>query len=319
MAVLGFAIIALSCSDDVADPVDVDINKPLVVTHISSEAGSAIVIDGQEDAAWNDAKEFKYVIIDQDSVPYIMHLKALTDSTYFYLLARWGDPTEDIRPDFWLFIQPWYRSGGQDFFCAIFDNGSNGTAGVDCYKMCHRDDRDIPDAMVNPGTGMIDAWIWMSGLTNPVNTLEDIHYAADSSFRIDDETVQNAYVANYDGRQEPVWMPNNVPNHRTDFMFFEDITDFIMQFELDSIPGYYLNERSFFFGTSKWEVEAKGLYDNVLGQWVVEFRRKLDTGHDDDIPFVLGETINCAIAVTDNPNFNSPYPHVGRSPIEIQF
>jgi hypothetical protein len=325
MTIAGFALIILSCSDEVADPIELDLNKPLVVRHITSDVGSAIVIDGQVDAAWNDAEEYEYIIYDMDSVPFILTLQALTDSTHFFLLARWGDPVEDIRPNFWLWdpARGFYRTGGQDFFCAIFDDGRNGTVGVDCAQMCHRDEMDVPDAMINPGPGMIDAWVWMSGLTNPVGTLEDIHYSADSSFREDDQTVQNAYVLNYGGAQnpDPVWMPEDAPYHRTDFMFYDEIIDFhqIIEPQLDSIPGYYLNDRSTFTGTSKWEVDAKGTFDNALGQWVVEFRRELDTGHDDDIPFVLGETINCAIGVTDNPHFNSPYSHVGRSPIEIRF
>ncbi len=314
---LGVALAVVSCGDDEGtDPVEIDINQPLVVQHISP--AEAPVIDGTVDAVWDGVKEFSFVMANTASGSSdldLVRMRAMTDSTYFYWLVEWKDPERNIRPDFWTFDGPTPRSsGGQDFFMAIFDDGRNDTIGANCYLMCHDtdDDDEIADEMVNPGPGMIDVWLWTSGQSNPANTLEDLSYPADSGSRYDDVSANPAFLRNESSNQ-PRWVHKDWPDHPTEFLFADDTVTYnvsTMPDNIDSVPGYIIFEEGF-FGGSKWDVDASGSYDRVAGRWTLEMRRELTTGNDDDIPFVLGQPLNVSFAVTNRPIFNTTYPHVG--------
>jgi hypothetical protein len=45
----------------------------------------------------------------------------------------------------------------------------------------------------------------------------------------------------------------------------------------------------------------------------------MNTGHSDDIPFALGEKINCTAGITNSPVGNSAFPHYGTEPFDLQF
>ena len=60
------------------------------------------------------------------------------------------------------------------------------------------------------------------------------------------------------------------------------------------MPKYILNPNA---SGSIADIRAKGVWSN--GRWHLELRRKLNTGHDDDVVFRPGETIKGAIAVFD--------------------
>jgi len=327
---LGLALLIVSCGDDDGtDPVIVDINLPLEVQHITPS--DAPVIDGTIDAIWEEMKEYSYVmkntITGSDDLE-LIRMRAMTDSTNFYWLVQWMDPELNIRPDFWTYngTVP-SSSGGQDFFFAIFDDGRNDTVSANCYIMCHDledDGDDLPDMMVNPGPGRIDVWLWTSGQSNPAYTLEDLSYPADSGSRYDDVAANNAFYSNESANQ-PKWVHEDWPNHPTDFLYAEDTISFdvsTMPGNIDSIPGYIISDQSS-YGGSKWDIEAHGSYDPVVGRWTLELKRALSTGNDDDIPFVIGQTIHVSFGVTNRPYYNTPYPHVGLdstiTPIEIRF
>jgi hypothetical protein len=87
-----------------------------------------------------------------------------------------------------------------------------------------------------------------------------------------------------------------------------------------TIPGYVLADSvTYHQDESRWEIVAKGVYDSASTSWTVEIRRRLDTGHADDIAFVLGEDVSCSVGFTDSPNHNSPGPHFGSEQFVIEF
>jgi len=312
-------VVWISCTDDPTEPVIVDVGGTLVALHISG--GEAPVIDGILDATWDLAAEKSYPLEDDDGELTLVRLKAMVDTTNndFYMLAVWKDADETIRPDSWFFNPNAFTFGGQDFFCAMFDDGDNGDFGADCYQMCHDvDGDDIGDEMVNPGPSMIDAWFWQAGITNPLSTLEEISYPADSGRRTDDVQLNAAYIKNDDFTGEPRWKHKDSPNHPTDFLHMADTVSFVFESGLDSIPGYALVDPSQFLGASKWDVEAKAVYDNLTGAWVLEIRRSMTTGNVDDVQFIRGQLVNCTVAVASNLNFNNPYPHFGSEEFQIQ-
>jgi hypothetical protein len=366
MALFALMIVIVSCSEDTTEPVTVDIGGTLVVA--SLPAGEEIVIDGVADAAWDKVKQH-YVVLDdslikdiddvisntEDKDAMLMRLKAIADEEYFYLLAGWSDTSgADVTPDQWYFDpsgNPDIRNlghgeGGQDFFFAMFDDGRNTSVGADCWKMCHIEkiDDSLHTYMENGGPGMVDAWIWKAGQTDPTHTLDDIQYLSGERYS-NDVTVQNIPVWEQNIRnlatdRRPKYMHQDTVDYTGEFLFQTEKIDFHDQTRDTSgkflfwpqtyhIPGYVVRESvTPSDNESLWEIEAKGSYDNVEMTWTLEIKRKLNTGHPDDIPFVKGSTVDCSVGITKDMTFfgapfnkfrNITYPPLASRPFQLKF
>jgi hypothetical protein len=364
MALFALMIVIVSCSEDTTEPVTVDIGGTLVVT--SLPAGEEIVIDGVADAAWDKVKQH-YVVLDDsllegvddvisdtdDKKPMLMRLKAVADEEYFYLLAGWSDTSgADVTPDQF----HWYNSngdfsvrneghgnGGQDFFFAMFDDGRNNSVGANCWEMCHIEkiDDSLHTYMENGGPDMVDAWIWKAGQTDPTHTLDDIHYAGGERFTYD-VNVQNVgvWVRNMQPDGRPEFMHQDSSAYTGDFLYRSQMVAFRdLYFDAQglphfwpqgfTLPGYAVRESvTPSDNESLWEIEAKGSYDNVEKTWTLEIKRKLNTGHPDDIPFVKGATVDCSVGITKDMTFfgapfnkfrNITYPPLASRPFQLKF
>lgn len=351
MIVTGLLIVVLSCSEDPVEPVVVDIGGTLSVMHISQAEGEAIVIDGIADAAWNDAKEFRVVVSDSLGNIELMRLKGLTDSTYLYLLVQWDDPTREVMPDRWIFPDESGRhesGGGQDFLVMMFDDGDNVDFTADCTEMCHATEEDPFYMMRNDGPAMVDAWMWSAGQTDPVRTLDDVHFDASDSVAKDLDIQEDppiyernrdviiavdSITGEVDTTYEVMWMHEDSVFYTGEFLyvsesqewrqgFIDPDTNFIQWPEGATIPGYLLADSvTHFEGESRWEIEAKGNHDAAAGYWLVEIKRKLNTGFDDDdVQFILGEKVSATVGFSGPPpSFNSPHPHTFSELFDIQF
>lgn len=371
MASFVLMVIILSCGDDSFTPTESNLNGTLTVTHISPE--EAPVIGDNDlgfDFAWSKAETLFVVVEGPQSQLQVVRLLGLTDGEYFYLMAVWSDPTKDVKPDHVLWIDKGgvhARTGGQDFFYAIFDDGDNGEVGADCYQMCHSFILDTitdggpdttytyVDSMRNTGPGMADAWIWMSGQTDPVGskwgapgTLVDLHFPP-GGLPTWDVTVNRTppiwdFNAGVQDTTLPYWMHPDSNFYFGDFLFDSEkelfslgvtypdsVFDTIWEQDtlivrIDTtvttgfgfqkgaeVPGYVLADSvEYYEADSRFEVVAKGTYSAIERRWYLEMKRKLDTGFDDDIPFLLGERIQVSIGVTNSPVANRPIPHYGR-------
>ncbi|MFH1891131.1 MAG: ethylbenzene dehydrogenase-related protein [Candidatus Zixiibacteriota bacterium] len=339
MIAFGLLILALSCGDDPLEPIIIELGGTMVVAHVPSS--DAITIDGVPDATWDRAKKFQIVAKSATGDPAVINMKAITDSTYFYLLVSWEDPTKDVRPDNWEWIQepnqpkptP-FRSGGQDFFFAIFDDGGNGNVGADCHQMCHSiqiDTITTVDSMRNDGAALVDTWLWKSGESDPVTRLLDMSFPAGSASEPDVSVQETEVVIGNEDGGEPHWMHKDTLAFTEDFLYISDTLEWRADFWPDSetvigwpagamLPGYVLNDAiDLNEDESQWEVVAKGEYDNLANRWTLEVKRKMNTGHIDDLPFVLGQRVSCTAGVRNSPVGNSPYPHYGTEPFDIQF
>jgi hypothetical protein len=322
-----------------------DIGGTLEVAHISLAEGNAISISGDstdDGGAWSQAKEFIVEVKDSLDNLAVVSMKAVTDSTNLYLLVKWRDPTRDVMPDHWLYndssgghirTSNLPLRGGQDFFMAMFSDGTNGNINADCWQMCHYRDPGPESVMRNDGPGMVDAWIWQSGKTDPVRTLEDMYYPPSDTFNYD-QTAQIVPVWQENVQvniPEIRWMHEDSPDYQGEFLFRSEMIEWQPFFyDEDSVrvlwpygatvPGYALADSVIYYADeSLWEIEAKGQYDEVEGYWVLEIKRRLDTGFMDDIQFILGQKIHASVAVKNSPGANSPDPHLGSEPFEIQF
>jgi hypothetical protein len=252
MALIVSLVIYISCSDESLTPVDDNVGGTLTVKHISPADAPVIgENDGGFDVVWSQADTF-YVIVNniqegntRGSQFDIVRLLALTDSTHLYLMAIWNDNTRDVRPDRVVYenkVGGHSRKGGQDFFYAIMDDGGNGDVGSDCNQMCHQtfeifeDDTTIIDSMINPGPGIVDAWLWTSGQSDPVGLLHDLPGTLlDMSFASNgipegDETHQiiPAWELNADPQQPdlPRWMHPDSNSYKGDFLFNSEKVQF---------------------------------------------------------------------------------------------
>ncbi len=367
MVLFVLMVIILSCSDDSLSPTESNLNGTLKVVHISpSEAPVIGDNDLGFDLAWSKAETLYVVVEGPQSQLQIVRLLALTDSVYFYMMAIWNDPTRDVKPDHVIWIDEngsHARTGGQDFFYAIFDNGGNGDVGASCGvgNMCHSsissiigNDTTFVDSMQNTGPGMVDAWIWKSGQTDPVGskynepgTLIDLYFPPGGPPTWDATVNRIPPVWEFNaGEQDttmPKWMHPDSNFYFGDFLFDSEKEDFDLSrtypdssfdttwqdsviTDIDTtvvikfgfpvgaeVPGYVLADSVVYYeADSRFEVVAKGTYSDVDRQWVLEMKRKLDTGFDDDIPFKLGERIQCTVGITNSPVANKPVPHFGR-------
>ncbi|MBU1318097.1 MAG: hypothetical protein KKG33_12255 [candidate division Zixibacteria bacterium] len=342
MIAFGLLILALSCGDDPLEPIIIELGGTMVVAHVPSS--DAITIDGVPDATWDRAKKFQIVAKSSIGSPTVIDMKAATDSAFFYMLVSWEDPTRDVEPDHWLFTDSTgghVMTGGQDFFFMVLDDGRNGDVGGDCAQMCHTvevpsgDSTTTVDSMRNSGTGMVDAWIWRSGQTDPSSVLDDMHFLAGDIVGFDltvlTDPIWGWNIVDPDSVRDPVAMHRDSLFYTGEFLYRADSVEFKGGFKgpqgeavfwpyLATVPGYVVE------GSppnnpdeSLWEVVAKGAYDDLANRWTLEIRRKMNTGHSDDIPFVLGERLNCSAGIKNSPVGNSPYPHYATEPFDIQF
>ncbi len=336
LPVIVLLILIFSCTEDPVDSSgDGDVTvADLSAVHISPT--DAPVVDGRLDDTWSNAEEFVVAVESTAGTATTMSLRALTDSVFFYMMVQWSDSMGDVRPNSWWQPPSWVRRGGQDFFVAIFADDNNGDIGADCWQMCHDVQGSDVSEMRNSGTGIIDAWLWKSGQTNPVGrdgpgTLEDMSLLPDNG-PISDLTVQTVPIWQ-DNRLDlnPRWMHQDSIFYTGAFLYMSEAIAWksvfgegpgsIVTWPPEAvIPGYVLADSvRYSDDESRWEVETKGISDDEYCTWTLEIKRKLDTGHGDDIPFVLGSAVECTVGFTSSPNSNRPGPHYGSEPFIIGF
>jgi len=338
------AILIVACDDDPVEPVDVNIGGTLNVGTITP--GEAIQIDGIPDATWDKADDFNIVVHALDpgarDTLAIVSIRALSDGVNLYMIASWRDTADDLRPDHWLWIDDRggnIRTGGQDYFYAIFDDQATGDDEQLCWAMCHSEqlidgDTTTVQFMKNDAAYLRDAWIWKSGETDPLATLYDLYYPADDSVRFDESVQDTAIRVNLISpiNEDPLWMHKDTLSFTGDFLLVSESTDWTagLNIDGDSIPDPWpagSTQPGFLIADalvpdeaeSRFEVVAKGNFDEVTKYWTLEMKRELSTGHTDDVQFISGQRVRCTIGVSSNPFVNNEFPHYASDPFTLQF
>ncbi len=308
--VLGTYTISLTVDDGNegldSSTVDVDV----VATNLYSVAAtSGPTLDGvSDDAIWSDAPEF--LITAGESATYNnafgevpITLKSVHTSTDIYLLATWTDPsgTENSNRKEWSYADgAWSRAGtNEDRLYFMFDGGDNGTEGASCATMCHQ---PSTGSMATTGGGHVDVWHWKATRTNPIGLADDKWW--EGTGRGSDAKTISAYSDNITlSGNFPLYADPLTSGHliipsggtTTDLTPFDSLN---ASLQGNTYPGYFLNANANGSSESRHDVEAVGVYSG--GVWIVEFKRALDTGHTDDVTFIMGGTTEFSIAVTDN-------------------
>jgi len=128
-----------------------------------------------------------------------------------------------------------------------------------------------------------DMWHWKSSRSNPLGLAHDKYTI------VSRKKIPRAYT---------------LSSHNGDTIYLRRISDQgnplystrrYYEKQQEEMPKYILQPKT---AGSIADVEAKGIWNN--GIWELEFSRKLDTQHDDDVAFRLQKPIRSGIAIFDN-------------------
>lgn len=263
LAALG---LASSASAEMAEPRDLVVQKLASAPTIDgdlSEWGSAWEVIPVDEAIEADNKN-RVGKIDVE-----VQFGVAGDELYF--AARWPDATEsrDYKPWSWKKSRKLYKRGKNrdDMFALRFDMGGD-------FRTC----------MIEKANYDVDVWLWSAGRSDQVNYATDGWHrisfdpiADAAEYEMDDGTVIYIKKQSDDGQ---AGFENNKPKRK--------------KFQGDELPGVNIvgDPRG-----SVGDVAAKGVWKD--GYWHLEMKRKLDTGHSDDVSLKGIDGIRSQIGVFD--------------------
>lgn len=307
----------------------VDPSTPHQLSLACNHTSQSPILDGSgSDAAWANATELTLDLTQvQTGEPQGSHrarIRSVNDGTYLYFLVRIDDPTQNDSPNQLQFAggdpgaeSDWtVNTNGQDAIGFMFastndvygDSPSQTFAAAGCNTACHQ-----AQSLLNyesgsyPGNGTIDIWHWQAGITNPQGYADD-QTASGGERRADagsDFATPNFVkassatpidVAGGDNRgwefTRHLWAPTSAQfnpagsNPATGMPWVNG----------DIVPGWRLADNG--SAQSRNNVQATGVYSG--GSWVVEFKRPLNTGRNDDASFTRNSDVPFSFAYFDN-------------------
>ncbi|MFQ5900556.1 MAG: HD domain-containing phosphohydrolase [Thermodesulfobacteriota bacterium] len=298
-----------------------------------------ITIDGYAtEASWKKTKLLEITVQDGSIGKVTVSMHALYDSDNIYIHAMWDDPTRDVMIGKWTFdieqdrwIRRFDKTNHHGVFLdnedrlAFFWNIDESIAGFNiggCAMLCHGDQMHT-----NAPGERADNWQWEASRNNPLgymddywldNTIAENHnHNVSKRARKGDERDRNAgtkgmkgnYVENVqekliDGKRINIpwyWEPDAEGEDSLALTQDEiergEATLITNTSDLDitrPIPGYILTRPT----GSRGDIDAKGVWKD--GKWSLEIKRRLVTGHNDDVQFNILKVYRFGIAVMDN-------------------
>jgi hypothetical protein len=244
------------------------------------------VVDGRgTDAAWRDAAEV--VTLDRASQREI-RLRFVRTETEVFALARWPDaaPSETHRSWVWDAAEAVYKQGPDREDVLVIKWSMSGN---DAHLALH-------DA---PRPHVADVWFWKACRTNRSGY-------ADDKRQVLDEVADNSScdLTTADGGVLRLHRHGDAGRSA-----YED--RFVYEYAGDVRPRFVEREPQ----GSRADVRAAGRWQD--GQWTVEFRRRLDTGHADDVVLIPGRRylfgVGCYEMTCDvvHPDWTQPLYRVG--------
>lgn len=285
----------------------------------AERTNETIIIDGYaNESAWAGAKELHIVVQDGSIGTVDVALRALYDDTYIYFYITWPDSTENAIRGMWVYnaSKGWYRLGdinetAKNEDRVIFQwNINDSIRGFNiggCAMTCHGDRHHT-----NAEDERADVWHWKASRTNPAGYCDDKYWDNSVKEGTDEESLEAARHGdekssggykenvNEDGTGPKYYEPNPRDAQDARFLFQEEIDNDEAVEVMGAIkdgtiaPGYIL-ERPV---GSRGDIEAGGVW--LEGKWGVELRRKLHTGHADDVQFDVARLYRFGVAISDN-------------------
>lgn len=184
-----------------------------------------------------------------------------------FIAARWPDSKADLEYKPWYWKKNKYKRGKNrdDMFAVRFDMGGD-------FNSCMVEDADYE----------VDVWLWSAGRSNQKG------YATDMWHKITLNIIEQA--AEYETPSgQTVYIKKSADEGLAGFANTKPKRK---QFVGDKIPGIKLTDGP---KGSIADVAAMGIWKD--GFWHLELKRKLDTGHNDDVVLAAGKTVKGQIAV----------------------
>ncbi len=293
-------------------------------TLFSKKVNTTPIIDGiADDAVWAEAT----AITTTNGI----ELKSVHKDDDIFFLAIWSDSTKSITKKEWIFEDSeWNPESSEEDSLAINWNIADSVANFNsqgCLVLCHP-----PQMRTNSPSEKIDVWQWKAARTNPSGWIEDKWM--DNTGRDEDDKISGGLEEN---KQELDFVDD--PEDHTDVpIYWEpgatgDDAKSITQSEINSgetrtitqiymdgtmkdedgttiptdtiIPFYYQSKPT----GSTGDISAKGVWSN--GKWTLEFSRKLNTGHSDDVQFHnMDKSYYFGIAIHDSSEGSSHHTDI---------
>lgn len=221
---------------------------------ISTKVKEAPSLDGSDnDKAWTQAKT--YTVKDvRLKVP--ITLKSVHTEDMVFFLVSYPDPTEDILH------KPWAWSKEMRMYMP------DETKTEDTFNFrWNMETKDVDLSCFSDDDFTADMWYWKANRTNPVGYSDDKYDVLSSvNAKKSQELKSKTGKARYLLRESDAGKECYEQVIPVDYT-----TDIINQFKYRTPEG------------SRGDIKAKGAWKN--GAWTIEFARKLNTGHTDDIQF----------------------------------
>lgn len=183
----------------------------------------------------------------------------------FYLAARWPDAAADTDYRPWKWNGKAYKKTDDrdDMFAVRFHLDG-------AYDRC----------MITDKAYRADVWLWSAGRTNLAGLADDFVHLITTDLQ--DEAAEyklpggnTVYIKKQLDAGKAGWANTKAPKELTEPV----------------LPGVMPQPAE----GSAADVAARGIWAN--GRWTVEFERKLDTGHADDVVLAPGGKLSGAVAV----------------------
>lgn len=282
-------------------------------TLYSSKTQEAVILDGNIDDAWLQAKA---ITLEVDKLPYEANnysgikqttvlLKSLYDSQHVYFLVQYADPTKSLarfpwkkqKDGSWKQLKDKDQTGHsnvyyEDKFAFFWDINARGFAKKGCAAACHLlndagkiagiDQRGITAGRkyTRRAGETIDMWHWKSVRMNPVGLIDDqfVDHVKDPSVnknwgRHGDSKTGGGYVNNTVKGKSLPAFMNRTQNGANDYT----ITPSQQTDFVDTFnPGDLVpGIVSTPFTGSRGDIWSRGVWKD--GQWTIEIKRKLVT------------------------------------------
>lgn len=238
--------------------------------------------------------------------------KAVYNNDSLYFLFKWVDPTMSVIKQSWQFDgEQWvHLKGNEDRIALLFETTRiNKFATRGCAVTCHspadaprKDWKFATKTAAEKG----DLWHWKAARSAPYNYADDAWLTVagrpSGSYRetgrVKDIGKGGDIKNQTEDKLRPLYMqdPTKEPL-APGFLLVEEavrISDYSIFKPGDLIPFRLPKKPS----DSRFDVRALSRYAD--GGWTVMLRRKLDTGHDDDVVFNPRKRYSFAMAVFDD-------------------
>lgn len=235
------------------------------------QLGSVPTLDGNgADWASIPANSIPLKTLRDDSVVEAkkVEVKAGYTANEIYFYIEWEDAEQNLlhKPYVWNETEGKYKRGPQR---------------EDRLAMQFQISGEFTSDWRNGGESISDMWHWKSVRSNPLGLVHD------KIIQISDSRLLRS--SEIRGNNGPVYVLRS--SDAGDKLY---TTRRYRKKDKPTMPKYLLNQNA---AGSVADIQASGIWSN--GRWHLELRRKLNTGHDDDVVFLPGKSVKGAIAIFD--------------------